>query len=130
MGAVFEVEDHEDHVRYALKTLRAPRRHRSRLIKAEFRAVRDLAKKLKLWVVLGSDHRLSAGNKPHNSLYVISPKGEIVDRYDKRFCTGGDPASVDFCERAGLDYVSCSPFRLPVARLSAAQAAIRAGRNA
>jgi len=39
---------------------------------------------------------------------------------------GGDPASVDFCERAGLDYVSCSPFRVPVARLSAAQAAIRA----
>ena len=38
---------------------------------------------------------------------------------------GGDPASVDFCEHAGLDYVSCSPFRLPVARLSAAQAAIR-----
>ena len=39
---------------------------------------------------------------------------------------GGDPASVDFCERAGLDYVSCSPFRVPVARLSAAQAALRA----
>ena len=39
---------------------------------------------------------------------------------------GGDPASVDFCERVGLDYVSCSPFRVPVARLSAAQAAIRA----
>ena len=42
---------------------------------------------------------------------------------------GGDPASVDFCEQAGLDYVSCSPFRLPVARLSAAQAAIRARRK-
>ena len=39
---------------------------------------------------------------------------------------GGDPASVDFCERVGLDYVSCSPFRVPVARLAAAQAAIRA----
>ncbi|MEM7742901.1 MAG: pyruvate, phosphate dikinase [Pseudomonadota bacterium] len=38
---------------------------------------------------------------------------------------GGDPASVDFCERAGLDYVSCSPYRVPVARLAAAQAAIR-----
>ncbi|MEM7232828.1 MAG: nitrilase-related carbon-nitrogen hydrolase [Planctomycetota bacterium] len=60
------------------------------VLDAEFRAVRGLAKKLKLWVVLGSDHRLSAGNKPHNSLYVIHPKGEIVDRYDKRFCTGGD----------------------------------------
>ena len=40
---------------------------------------------------------------------------------------GGDPASVDFCQRAGLDYVSCSPFRVPIARLAAAQAAIRAG---
>ncbi|MEM9097596.1 MAG: pyruvate, phosphate dikinase [Pseudomonadota bacterium] len=38
---------------------------------------------------------------------------------------GGDPASVDFCHRAGFDYVSCSPFRVPVARLAAAQAAIR-----
>ena len=38
---------------------------------------------------------------------------------------GGDPASIDFCHRAGLDYVSCSPFRVPVARLAAAQATIR-----
>jgi pyruvate,orthophosphate dikinase len=39
---------------------------------------------------------------------------------------GGDPASVEFCHRTGLDYVSCSPFRVPVARLAAAQAAVRA----
>ena len=39
---------------------------------------------------------------------------------------GGDPASVKLCHRLGLDYVSCSPFRLPVARLAAAQAAIEA----
>ena len=38
---------------------------------------------------------------------------------------GGDPDSIDFCEQVGLDYVSCSPFRLPVARLAAAQATIR-----
>jgi len=37
---------------------------------------------------------------------------------------GGDPRSVRFCERAGLDYVSCSPFRAPIARLAAAQAAL------
>ncbi len=37
---------------------------------------------------------------------------------------GGDPTSVEFCHRIGLDYVSCSPFRVPIARLSAAQAAI------
>jgi len=37
---------------------------------------------------------------------------------------GGDPASVEFCHRAGLNYVSCSPFRVPIARLAAAQAAL------
>ncbi|HEY88479.1 MAG TPA: pyruvate, phosphate dikinase [Thermoflexia bacterium] len=40
---------------------------------------------------------------------------------------GGEPDSIDFCYRAGLDYVSCSPFRVPVARLAAAQATIRNG---
>ena len=38
---------------------------------------------------------------------------------------GGDPASIDFCHRQGLDYVSCSPYRVPIARLAAAQAALR-----
>jgi pyruvate,orthophosphate dikinase len=38
---------------------------------------------------------------------------------------GGDPGSIDFCHRAGLDYVSCAPLRVPVARLAAAQAALR-----
>jgi pyruvate,orthophosphate dikinase len=38
---------------------------------------------------------------------------------------GGDPASVAFCHQLGLDYVSCSPFRVPVARLAAAQAALK-----
>ena len=37
---------------------------------------------------------------------------------------GGDPSSIDFCHRVGLDYVSCSPFRVPIARLAAAQAAV------
>jgi pyruvate, orthophosphate dikinase len=41
---------------------------------------------------------------------------------------GGDPASVAFCNEVGLDYVSCSPFRVPIARLAAAQAAL--GRKA
>ena len=40
---------------------------------------------------------------------------------------GGDPASIDFCHRVGLDYVSCSPYRVPVARLAAAQATIQHG---
>ena len=42
---------------------------------------------------------------------------------------GGDPVSVAFCHKIGLDYVSCSPFRVPIARLAAAQAAIKDGRN-
>ena len=40
---------------------------------------------------------------------------------------GGDPSSIEFCHQIGLDYVSCSPFRVPIARLAAAQAAIRSG---
>ena len=60
------------------------------LLKEETEKIMSLAAKLKLWVVLGSTHRLTEPNKPHNSLYLINPKGKIVDRYDKRFCTPGD----------------------------------------
>jgi pyruvate,orthophosphate dikinase len=42
---------------------------------------------------------------------------------------GGDPTSIEFCHNIGLDYVSCSPFRVPIARLAAAQAAIRSPRK-
>ena len=38
---------------------------------------------------------------------------------------GGDPSSIEFCHKIRLDYVSCSPFRVPIARLSAAQAALK-----
>jgi len=48
------------------------------------------AAKRRIWVVLGTSHRLTGKNKPHNSLYLISSAGEIVDRYDKRFCTTRD----------------------------------------
>ncbi|WP_376705442.1 pyruvate, phosphate dikinase [Mesorhizobium sp. ISC25] len=41
---------------------------------------------------------------------------------------GGDPASIHFCEKVGLDYVSCSPYRVPIARLAAAQAAVQAAK--
>ena len=40
---------------------------------------------------------------------------------------GGDPSTVEFCHNIGLTYVSCSPFRVPIARLAAAQAAIKSG---
>lgn len=60
------------------------------LLKEEALRITALAGKLKLWVVLGSTHPLAASKRPHNSLYLINPKGEIVDRYDKRFCLKGE----------------------------------------
>jgi predicted amidohydrolase len=60
------------------------------LLQSSTRRVLQLAAELRLWVVLGSTHRLTGGHKPHNSLYVIDDTGHILDRYDKRFC-GGDP---------------------------------------
>ncbi len=59
-------------------------------LREETEKIMALTKKLGLWVVLGSTHRLTKPNKPHNSLYLINPRGKIVDRYDKRFCTRGD----------------------------------------
>ncbi|GAB2647353.1 carbon-nitrogen hydrolase family protein [Saccharopolyspora gloriosae] len=50
--------------------------------------VLELARELGIWVVLGSAHRLGDGLAPHNSLYVIDDRGRLVDRYDKRFCSG------------------------------------------
>ncbi|MHC4212097.1 MAG: carbon-nitrogen hydrolase family protein [Planctomycetota bacterium] len=55
------------------------------LLKAESKEIMALAKKLRLWIVLGSSHPLTEPNKPHNCLYLINPAGKIVDRYDKRF---------------------------------------------
>jgi len=60
------------------------------LLKEETQKITILAGKLKLWVALGSVHPLNGTNKPHNSLYLISPEGRIVDRYDKRFCIKGE----------------------------------------
>ncbi len=60
------------------------------LLHQETTNIIKLADELNIWVLLGSTHKLSDGNKPHNSLYLISPEGKITDRYDKRFCTTGD----------------------------------------
>ena len=59
-------------------------------LRQQTKAILSLADELDLWVILGSTHRLSEGHKPHNSLYVINPDGQIIDRYDKRFCTKDD----------------------------------------
>jgi predicted amidohydrolase len=61
------------------------------LLTTTIRKVMSLAASLELWVILGSAHRLTPPHKPHNSLYFISDRGQIVDRYDKRFLSG-DPA--------------------------------------
>ncbi|MEJ5260661.1 MAG: carbon-nitrogen hydrolase family protein [Anaerohalosphaeraceae bacterium] len=60
------------------------------LLQKETLTIAALASELRIWVVLGSSHRLTAPHKPHNSLYLISPEGKIADRYDKRFCTEWD----------------------------------------
>jgi deaminated glutathione amidase len=52
--------------------------------------LRELARDLKLWLVLGSAHFLDQKTKPTNCLYLIDPAGRITDRYDKCFCTEGD----------------------------------------
>jgi predicted amidohydrolase len=59
-------------------------------LRAHTEAIAALADQLDLWVLLGSTHPLSPGNKPHNSVYVINPEGRVIDRYDKRFCTKSD----------------------------------------
>ncbi|MEV0906221.1 carbon-nitrogen hydrolase family protein [Streptomyces hokutonensis] len=56
-------------------------------VEEELRQVAALAAELRLWVVLGSAHRLTPPHRPHNSLYVIADDGQVVDRYDKRFCS-------------------------------------------
>jgi predicted amidohydrolase len=58
------------------------------LLRAATRGICAAAREHGLWVLLGSAHRLSGHHKPHNCVYVISDQGQIVERYDKRFCTG------------------------------------------
>ena len=48
----------------------------------------EAARRLKLWVILGSCHRLTGRHKPHNCLYIINNRGQLADRYDKMFCAG------------------------------------------
>ena len=58
------------------------------LLDACARKVLELARELRLWVILGSTYRLTGRHKPHNSLYIITARGELCDRYDKMFCAG------------------------------------------
>ncbi len=65
------------------------------------------AREIGIWVVLGSAHRLAGHHKPHNSLYIVNDSGQIVDRYDKRFCSGGpDGLSGDLAHYSPGDHAS------------------------
>jgi predicted amidohydrolase len=63
------------------------------VLREETRRIMEAAGRLGLWVVLGSTHRLTGPNKPHNCLYLINPQGQIEDRYDKRF---GMPRDLEY----------------------------------
>ena len=60
------------------------------LLREETETILAQAKRLGIWTIVGSGHPLTGSHMPHNSLYAISPAGKIVERYDKRFCTGAD----------------------------------------
>ena len=59
-------------------------------LRREMTGLRELARKLNLWLVIGSAHFLDQETKPNNCLYLVDPEGRVADRYDKCFCTGGD----------------------------------------
>jgi predicted amidohydrolase len=56
-------------------------------LESELHETAALAATLGIWVVLGSAHRLSSPHRPHNSLYVVSPRGTVATRYDKQWCS-------------------------------------------
>ena len=81
-----------------------------------------------LMLAIGDFRHQVIASKSHIPLQLfIQPKDtakfEATYRYSKQIF-GGEPSSVEFCYRVGMDYVSCSPYRVPIARLAAAQAAI------
>ena len=84
-------------------------------------SILEEARRCKVWVVLGSSHPLTPPHKPHNSLYLISPAGKIVDRYDKRFCTSaelscytpGDHFTVFTINRIKCALLICYDIRFP-----------------
>ena len=94
-------------------------------------------------IIINADQVLLTGKKTKNKIYYRHtgyPGGIKETNPDKMKANnqsnkiiklgicgehGGDPKSIDFCARTGLDYVSCSPYRVPVARLAAAQAQLK-----
>ena len=79
--------------------------------------------------ILGTDPFASLDTEGVGELLELASQRGRTSRADLKLgiCGehGGDPASVQFCHAIGLDYVSCSPYRVPIARLAAAQAALK-----
>ena len=65
------------------------------IVTHSMREIMSLARRLRLWTVVGCNHRLSGKHKPHNALFVIDDHGKLVTRYDKMFCAGDDKSSGD-----------------------------------
>jgi predicted amidohydrolase len=72
---------------YAKETIQAWSEVNWQTVREELGAVMQLAAELRVWVVLGSAHPLTPPHRPHNSLYIISDTGKLVNRYDKRYCS-------------------------------------------
>ena len=61
-------------------------------LRAELESIAALAAQRSIWVVVGANHQLSGTTRPHNSLYVISPQGDLAGRYDKRLISASEVA--------------------------------------
>lgn len=97
------------------------------LLEACAQNVLNLIRDNRIWAILGSAHRLTAPNKPHNSLYIIDDHGSIVDRYDKMFCAGdvteqtgdlahytpGDHLSIFLIKGVRCGSLICHDYRYP-----------------
>ena len=81
-------------------------------LRAATREIMAAARKHRVWVLLGSTHFIADDIKPHNSVYVIDARGQIVGRYDKRFCTGrgGSEPTLDLRHYSPGD--RCTTFRV------------------
>ncbi|MFT6808354.1 MAG: putative amidohydrolase [Saprospiraceae bacterium] len=75
---------------YTKEQLGSPENINFGQIRLEITSIQNLARKYKVWIVLVCIHELSEGNRPHNSLYIISDEGEIINRYDKRKCSNNE----------------------------------------
>ena len=60
------------------------------VVRSELVSLQEAAQRLNMWVAVGCNHRLTAPNRPHNSLFIISDSGQIIGRYDKRYCSNSE----------------------------------------